>query len=92
MKHKREDLLKHPLIQKWIAKQWRSYGIPSLATYLTVYVVFLIFLTTFVVLLPRSGPDCLPSDTNSSFNGSDVVHEENITDTTDFDGMYMLHV
>ena len=108
VQHKREDLLNHPLIQEWIKKNWKTNGIIGLATYLILYVFFLLLLTMFVVYLPRPGPVCLSStilmnisnesyvlnheNTSATDFSGDFIGNENVTAATDTNGIYFVQI
>ena len=45
--------MRHPLVKKYIKYKWFTVGIPGLIFYFALYLVFLVFLTTFALLIPR---------------------------------------
>ena len=57
VKHERLELLKHPLICRYINYKWWKLSFPLFLTHLLVYAVFLIFLISFCLVLPRPAPD-----------------------------------
>ena len=56
VKHKRLELLQHPLVSRYISFQWWRL-FPFLFAYQLVYILFLVLLTVYAVLTPRPGPD-----------------------------------
>ena len=56
VKHERLDLLKHPLIHRYINNKWWKVSFPVFLTVLSLYVLFLIFLVSFSLVIPRPGP------------------------------------
>ena len=53
----RLKLLQHPLISRYIEYKWWRVVFPLIVLYLLLYIVFLIFLTSFSISMPRPGPD-----------------------------------
>ena len=51
VKHKRADLLKHPLVSRLLEYKWRKVALPLFLAYITLYLLFLILLTLFALLL-----------------------------------------
>ena len=56
VKHKRLNLLQHPLISRYITCNWWRLS-PFFFIYLLMYAVFLVLLTAFALNVPRPGPD-----------------------------------
>ena len=57
VKHKRADLLKHPLVSQLLEYKWRRVALPLFLGYMAVYLLFLLMLTLFALLSPRPSPD-----------------------------------
>ena len=55
--HKQLDLLQHPLISCYIKYKWWNVVFILFFLYILIYGIFLIFLTSFALSLPRPGPD-----------------------------------
>ena len=57
VQNERLSLLQHPLIYRYINYKWWKLSFPLFFIYIFFYGLFLIFLTTFTVILPRPGPN-----------------------------------
>ncbi|CAI8015846.1 Transient receptor potential cation channel subfamily A member 1 homolog [Geodia barretti] len=70
VKNERLDLLKHPLIRRYIHYKWWRISFPVFLTVLSLYVLFLVFLASFSLLIPRPGPEstyCPSNDTTAGY-------------------------
>ena len=52
MKHKRIDLLKHPVASELLKYKWNTYGLPVFVFNFVLNVLFVILLTATVMLTP----------------------------------------
>ena len=57
VKHKRAELLKHPLVVRLLEYKWRKVALPLFLGYISVYLLFVLMLTLFALLSPRPSPD-----------------------------------
>ena len=85
MKYKQGNLLNHPLVMSLIYQKWQKFGRLIYYSKLSIYFLFLTFLTGYVIvsnpLLPRMAPDpggngsvCTPvSDGSSRKKDIDVI-------------------
>ena len=53
MKYKRNDLLKHPAVTSLLDYKWTAYGGFLFLINFITYLIFLLFLTTYALLLPH---------------------------------------
>ena len=59
VKHERVELLQHPLIYRYINYKWWRVSFPLFLATLLLYLLFLIFLTSFALSVPRPGPQSI---------------------------------
>ena len=57
VKYERLGLLQHPLIYRYINYKWWKMSFPVFMFYLLLYILFLIFLSSFAITVPRPGPN-----------------------------------
>ena len=57
VEHKREKLLSHPLVQSLIYAKWRRFGRHVYYSKLFLYILFLFFLTGYVVVSTPLNPE-----------------------------------
>jgi hypothetical protein len=69
VKHKRLELLQHPLVSQYISLQWWRL-FPFLFANQLVYILFLVLLTVYAILTPRPGPDNQYCSGNFSWNST----------------------
>lgn len=61
MKYERIKLLEHPVTQALISHKWKAYAMAYSTIILTLYLVFLAFLTAFATTMPSpSKEQCIP--------------------------------
>ncbi|CAI8028560.1 Transient receptor potential cation channel subfamily A member 1 homolog [Geodia barretti] len=56
VKHKRAELLRHPLVSRLLEYKWRKVALPLFLAYIALYILFLLLLTLFAILSPRPSP------------------------------------
>ena len=56
VEHERLELLQHPLMALYIARKWWKEAFPVLMFYILFYTIFLLFLTSFALRVPRPSP------------------------------------
>ena len=57
VEHKRIELLEHPLVTELLNHKWNKIAMPSIILQLIFYLIFLGFLTSYVLLLPNPRGD-----------------------------------
>ena len=67
VKHERIELLEHPLVAELMSHKWNKIAMPSILLQLTLYLIFLGFLTTYVLMLPNPRGDVCARSKNSSY-------------------------
>lgn len=73
MKYERIKLLQHPVTQALISHKWKAYAMPYSIIILALYLVFLIFLTSFSTVMPFPiGNECTPI--NGTVNCEGTLH------------------
>jgi len=57
VKSERIELLQHPLVTELLNHKWNKIAMPSIMLQFILYLVFLGFLTSYVLLLPNPRGD-----------------------------------
>ncbi|XP_067950725.1 transient receptor potential cation channel subfamily A member 1 homolog isoform X2 [Watersipora subatra] len=76
VKNKREHLLGHKLVNTLVQKKWKEYGLPFLITNVVLQILFLVFITIFIVKTPApvNGNSSLPNYNQSAYeHGQDAA-------------------
>ena len=66
VEHERIELLEHPLVAELLSHKWNKIAMPSILLQLVLYLTFLGFITTYVLLLPNPRGDICARSKNSN--------------------------